>query len=154
MKGLQLAIDLARRHRDEASAKLVQAQRACIGAQGQMVQLESYAAETESTWALGSRASASARPEIVRHYDQFMDRLQQAVDLQRAVVHDHLRVTAGAKHALLELDIRMAALQRLLEKRQSSMVRAQASLEQKQLDELSALQFRRLHAGADTLESR
>jgi len=81
LKGLALAIELATRQRDEAVAALLQAQQVCQGAQDQMGQLESYAQETESHWALGARTSAN--PEIIRHYDQFMDRLQQAVELQQ-----------------------------------------------------------------------
>jgi flagellar FliJ protein len=144
-----LAIDLAMRRRDEASSALTQVQRGWLEAQNQMGQLESYAAETESNWALGSRTSA--QPEIMRHYGQFMDRLQQAVDMQRAVVGDHLRATVAAKQVLLEAEIRVAGLKRLLDKRRQSLARSLASREQKQLDDLSALQFRRRHAGSETL---
>jgi len=151
LRGLLLAIDLVTRRRDEASAVVVQAQSVVLVARNQMGQLESYAAETEATWALGSRASA--QPEIVQHYDQFMDRLQQAVEMQRAVVDDHLRATALAKQVLLEAEIRVAGLNRLLEKRRTSMARTQAGRDQKQLDALSALQFRRLHPGSDSLET-
>lgn len=146
-----LAIDLAMRRRDAGSAALLQVQRAHLGALNQMGQLESYAMETESRWALASRSSA--QPEIVRHYDQFMDRLLQAVEMQRAVVDDHQRAATAARQALLEADIRVAGLKRLLDKRRTSIARMQVGREQKQLDELSALQFRRLHAGAETLEA-
>ena len=100
LRGVLVAIGLAKRHRDEASAALLLVQRGCFGAQNQMGQLESYALETESNWALGSRPVA--QPEIVRHYDHFMDRLQQAVDMQRKLVGEHLAAIAVAKQTLLE----------------------------------------------------
>ena len=151
LRGLLLALDLATRRRDEASASLLQVQRGCLGAQNQKGQLESYAAETESNWALGSRASA--QPEIVRHYDQFMGRLREAVALQGAVVDDHLRAVSVAQRVLLDAELRVAGLKRLLEKRRSAKVRSQAGREQKQLDELSAQQFLRMQARSETLES-
>ncbi len=151
LRGLLLAIDLATRQRDAASAVFLQLQHSCFGAQNQMGQLESYATETESNWALGSRTSA--QPEIMRHYDQFMERLQQAVDMQRAVVNEQLSAIAAARRALLEADIRVAGLKRLVEKRRASMARAQSGRDQKQLDDLSALQFRRLQARSDNLET-
>lgn len=152
LRGLLLAIDLATRNRDAASAVVQQWQHVCFGAQNQMGQLESYAMETESNWALGSRSSA--QPEIMRHYDQFMERLQQAVDMQRGVVEEHLRATASARQSLLEAEIRIAGLKRLLDTRRASAARVQGRQEQKQLDDLSALQFRRLHASPDNLEIR
>lgn len=151
LRGLLLAIELATRRRDEASAALLQVQRGYLGAQNQMGQLQSYAADTESTWAVGSRTTT--QPEIVRHYDQFMDRLQQAVDMQTAVVGDHLRAATVANQVLLEAELRIAGLKRLLEKRRATMARAQAGRDQKQMDELSALQFRRLHAGSEFQET-
>ena len=62
LRGLSLAIELATRQREEALAALVQAQRALQGAQDQMGQLDSYAAETESRWAPGARNQIG--PEI------------------------------------------------------------------------------------------
>ena len=149
LKGVLIAIELATRQRDVASAALLLVQRGYFAARNQMGQLESYASETESNGALGSRPVA--QPEIVRHYDQFMNRLQQAVDMQRAVVGDHLAAIAVAKQTLLEAEIRVASLERLLAKRRTSIARLQDGREQRQLDELSSVQFRRLHAGSEHL---
>jgi len=151
LRGLLLAFDLATRRRDEAIAALLRVQRGQLGAQDQMAQLESYAAETELKWAVGSRTSV--QPEIVQHYDQFMGRLQQAAMMQRAVVDDHGRASDVARQVLLEAEVRVAGLKRLLEKRRFALARVQAGREQKHMDELSALQFRRLHAGSEPLES-
>lgn len=149
LRALALALDQATRQRDDAVAALLKVQRACQGAQDQMGQLESYALETESHWALGARSTAN--PEIVQHYDHFMDRLQQAVGMQQGVVADQLHALAMARQRVMEAEIRAAGLQRLLDKRRSDRTRLQNTREQKQLDELSALQFRRLHASSETL---
>lgn len=144
LRALALAIDQATRQRDDAVAALLHAQGVCQGAQDQMGQLESYALETESRWALGARGTAN--PEIVQHYDHFMDRLQQAVSMQQGVVAGHLQAIAAARQRVMEAEIRAAGLKRLLDKRRAELARVQNTREQKQLDELSALQFRRLHA--------
>lgn len=151
LRGLSLAIELATRQREEALAALVQAHRALQGAQGQMGQLDSYAAETESHWAPGARNQIG--PEIVHHYDQFMVRLQQAVDLQRAVVADQDASLAAARQRVMQAEVRIAGLKRLLEKRQAAQARAGALQEQKQLDELAALQFRRFHPSPEMTEA-
>ena len=149
LRALALAIDQAARRRDEAFAALLKAQRDCQGAQDQMGQLQSYAQETESHWALGARITAN--PEIVQHYDHFMDRLQQAVEMQQGVVADHVQAVAMARQRVMEAETRAMGLQRLLEKRRADRTRVQNTRDQKQLDELSALQFRRLHANSENL---
>lgn len=150
LKGLRLAIDLAKRKRDDAGAVLLQARQEHSIARAQMEQLESYALETEARWALGSRTTAN--PEIMGHYGQFTERLRQAVDMQGSVVAEHERAIEAARHKLVEEDIRLAGLQRLLDKRRTALAHALAGREQKQLDELAALQFRRLHPGTQLLE--
>ena len=90
----------------------------------------------------------------MQHYYQFMERLQQAVGLQRHVVSGVEQEFAAAKKLLLGADIRLASLNQLLEKRQSGIERIQAGREQKQLDEFAALQHRRLRAGIEPLDTR
>ena len=151
LKSVLLAIDVARHLRDDAGKVLVQMQRNYRGAQEQMEQLESYAADTESKWAV--TAQVRATPEIVRHYYQFMDRLQQAIALQRHAVAGLDREFLAARKLLLSAEIRVASLNRLLEKKRSGIDRLQAGREQKQLDEFAAMQHRRLRAGLDALET-
>ena len=152
LKSILLAIDVATRQRDEVGKLLAQIQRNWRGAQDQIEQLESYAADTESKWTLSSQVRAT--PEVMQHYYQFMERLQQAIGLQRQVVSGLEQECAAAKKLLLGADIRLASLNQLLEKRQSGIERIQAGREQKQLDEFAALQHRRLRAGIEPLDTR
>lgn len=151
LKSIQLAIDVATRQRDEVGRVLAQIQRNWRGAQDQIEQLESYAADTESKWAVSSQVRAT--PEVMQHYNQFMHRLQQAISLQHQVVSSLEQELAAAKKLLLGADIRLASLNQLLKKRHSGIQRLQAGRDQKQLDEFAAMQHRRLRAGLDTLDT-
>ena len=151
LKSVVLAVDMATRVRDDAGKVLLRAQRKWRGALDQIEQLESYAADTESKWSV--TAQVRAVPEAVRNYYQFMDRLQEAIDLQRDVIADLQREIAVAKVALLDAEIRIASLNRLLSKHQTSIGRQQAGREQRQLDEFAAMQHRRLRLATETLET-
>ena len=151
LKSILLAIDVATRQRDEVGKLLARIQRNWHGAQDQIEQLEAYAADTESKWALSSQLRAT--PEVMQHYYQFMERLQQAIGLQRHVVSGLEQEFATAKKLLLGADIRLASLNQLLEKRRSGIQRIQAGRDQKQLDEFAAMQHRRLRAGIDRLDA-
>lgn len=144
VKSVQLAIEVATQKRDQAGRQLVQAQRACLAAEGQLAQLRGYADETAAKWATGAQRLTSA--ELLRHHYQFMDRLQQAIDLQQQVLADEgLRVEA-AKKVALEAEFRLAALKQVLKKKQAEHARRQARREQRQTDELAGNMHRRAAA--------
>ena len=151
LKSVVLAVDMATRVRDDAGKLLLRAQRKWRAALDQIEQLESYAADTESKWSV--TAQVCAVPEIVRNYYQFMGRLQQAIDLQRGVIADLQREIAAAKVALLDAEIRIASLNKLLSKKQTVIERRQAVRDQRQLDEFAAMQHRRLRLVSETLET-
>ncbi len=151
LKGILLAIDVATQQRDEVGKVLARIQNNWRGAQDQIEQLENYANDTESKWAVSSQVRAT--PEVMQHYYQFMERLQQAIGLQRHVVSGLEKEFAAAKRLLLGADIRLASLGQLLEKRQSGIQRVQAGRDQKQLDEFAAMQHRRLRAGIEPLDA-
>lgn len=141
ISGLLTAIDLAKRQRDDAGLAMARVARRCEQALAQMEQLQSYAADTAARWSVTSQASAS--PQIVGHYYQFMDRLQQTIELQQGAIVDVQRQREAARQVLLEAEVRVAGLGRLLQKRQSELARVQSQREQRQLDELAAQMHRR-----------
>lgn len=145
LSSLLVAIDMAKRQRDDAGHAVARVQRSYDSARDQMDQLQSYAADTESRWAVASRASTT--PEIVQHYYQFMDRLQQAIDLQRSAMAELHGECLKARRCLLDAEVRIAGLNRILDRRRAATVRLQAAREQKLSDEFASV--RHLRAARD-----
>jgi len=139
LRTLGVAIDVAGRKRDAASQVLGQAQQRHIAAQNQLTQLQTYADETEARWA--SQAQVCALPELMRHHYQFMDRLNQAIQMQKQMVLEQARWVELARKGLLEADIRVATLRQVLATKQKEAGRLQDRREQKQMDEFAAQRF-------------
>ena len=141
LRSLTLAIELATRQRDEADHALMQAHRAVQQAQGQLEQLQSYAAETEARWATAAAATVSA--ELMQHQHHFMHRLRHAIGLQGGVMADLQRQAEAARQRRLQEEVRRAALEQLLKKKLADRARLDARREQKQMDELAVLKYAR-----------
>jgi len=139
LRTLGVAIDVAGRKRDAASQALGQAQQRQIAAQNQLTQLETYAFETETRWA--SQAQICALPELMRHHYQFMERLNQAIQMQKQMLLEHVHWVEVAKKNLLEADIRVATLRQVLANKEKDAQLLQHRREQKQMDEFAALRF-------------
>lgn len=140
--GLQLALDLATRQRDDAGQALALVVRRVEHAHMQMDQLRSYAADTSSRWSVASQACAT--PQIVGHYYQFMERLDQTIEMQQGAITEVQRQREVARQVLLQAEVRMAGLHRILERRRAEMARMQEQREQRQSDELAAQMHRRV----------
>ena len=140
LNALTVAVEVASRKRDEALRLLQEAQGAQHAAQDQLNQLQGYARETEGRW--GMRADAAVQPEVMFHHYQFMDRLSHAVGLQTGVVGDHASRVQDATRTLLEAELRLASLRKVVEKRQHDHERQQMRREQKQTDERASIQVR------------
>ena len=149
ISSLVVAVDVARRRRDDAGLVLAQVLRRQESAQGQFEQLRSYATETEMRWSVSAQSSVA--PQIVSHYYQFIERLEQTIGLQQGVIADLDRQYQLAKQVLVDAELRVAGLNRLLEKRRSTLALAAARRDQKSSDELAAQQLRR---NATELEAR
>jgi len=141
LKSVALAIDVASRQRDQAGKLLMQAQRACQYAQGQLDQLQSYAADSESRWM--AAAQISMAPELLQHHYQFMNRLRHAIGMQDGVMADLQRQLDAAKKRSLQAEFRLAGLQQVLKNKQAEQAAVMARREQKQTDEFAAMQFAR-----------
>ena len=135
-----VAVEGAARERGGARRLLQDAQGAQQAAQDQLNQLQGYARETEGRW--GMRADAAVQPEVMFHHYQFMDRLGHAVGLQTGVVSDHASRVQDATRTLLEAELRLASLRKVVEKRQHGHERQQMRREQKQTDERASIQVR------------
>lgn len=136
-QALIVAMDVATRARDEARRVVQDAFASEQAAQDQMAQLNGYAAETQGRW--GMRAQAVVQPEVMFHHYQFMDRLNQAMDLQRGVLDDHAQRIQKAQQALVTVEIRLASLKKLVERRQQEAMQRSIRQDQKQTDERASL---------------
>lgn len=143
-KSMALAIEVAERRRDQAERMLMQARRAVQFAQGQLDQLESYAADTQARWS--TVATVSVSPALLQHHYQFMERLRQAIVLQSDAIADLNRQTETARQGVVQEEVRLAGLNQALKKRLTIRAQQQARREQKQMDELASLKYAS-HAG-------
>ena len=134
--GLTVAVELATRKRDEAGQALAHMLRRHDHALQQLDQLSSYAADTQGRWSVSAQTSTS--PQIVGHYYQFMARLDQTIVLQQGVIDDAQRQCQAARKLLMEAEVYLAGLKRLLEKRRQEHARLAARREQKQTDEFAS----------------
>lgn len=145
LNSIVLAIDLATRKRDQASQNMAQVHSAHLFAQEQMTQLQTYATETESRWT--AAAQASTTPELMQHHYQFMDRLHQAIGLQKEALENTGRTVDAAKRLVLEAEFRRVSLQQVLKKKQVAIAITQSRREQKQTDEFAAVRTRQPTGG-------
>ncbi len=136
-RSIQLAIELATRHRDAMAKHHAQALRNLEFADGQMAQLTHYAADTDQRWTDSQQVTRSG--ELVRHHYQFVERLQHAIGMQSNVMGD-LRGQIDAAHkALLQAEFRLSGLNQVLQGKQAAVQLKQKRREQQQTDEFAAL---------------
>jgi len=140
LNALSVAIEAASRQRDEARQALQNTEAAQQAARDQLEQIEGYARATEARW--GVRADTAMQPEVMYHHYQFMNRLGHAAGIQTGVVGDQARRVEAARQALLQAELRVASLRKVLDARRQELERAQMRREQKQTDERAALQYR------------
>lgn len=141
LNGIALAVEHAQRKRDGLAEAHAVAQRTLAEALGQLEQLESYARDTDVRWINSSVSAYSA--EVLHHYYQFGDRLQQAIQMQHGVVAGMHNAVNQAHAALLQGEIRLAAVQKLYATRLAQAQQVKDRREQAQFDELATMQFLR-----------
>ena len=134
-----VAIQLAERRRDAARQAVANLQNARAAAQGQLDQLQGYAQETQGRW--GASEGRVMQPVVLQHHHQFMGRLEHAIGLQGQVVRTQDQRVAGARQTLLQAELRLASLRKVLERRQAELALAQQRREQKATDERAALRL-------------
>ena len=142
LSGIALAVEHAQRQRDGLAETHVRIQRTLIDGQGQLEQLQTYARDIDVRWIGPSGSAYSA--EVLRHYYQFGGRLQQAIQMQHAVIAGLINAVAEAHAALLQGEFRLAAIQRLHATRLQQIQQMKIRREQAQSDELATMQFLRI----------
>lgn len=140
LQAFTVAVELAERRRDAARQALRDVQGARQAAQAQLEQLSGYAQETQNRW--GASEGRTLKPEVMAHHYHFMGRLDHAIGLQSGVVGSQDARVAGARQALLQAELRLASLRKVLERRRAEQGLAEQRREQKQTDERAALRLR------------
>ena len=140
LRSIELAIELATRQRDDLAKAAAGVAKTLQFAQGQLSQLEGYAAETDARWVHTGNEGRSA--ELLRHHYQFMERLQHAIGLQSGVMANTGQQVEAARKLVLQAEYRLAGLNQVLKTRQSQVMQVQQRREQRQTDEFAAI----LHA--------
>jgi flagellar FliJ protein len=138
MKRLQLLGLLLEREqgrRDEAREGVRNAVRAQEGAQRQLDDLAAYRGEYCARWQ-GQFAQA-ATIEILRCYQAFIGRLDQAISQQHGVVRSAQVGVENARERLVAREIRVATVERLISRRRELLARVESRRDQKNLDELA-----------------
>jgi flagellar FliJ protein len=136
LQTLQLLLEKEQRKRDEAQAVVRNAYANLEQQKTQADGLASYRVEYCAKWAAKFQQGSSM--EILRSYHGFMARLDQAITQQQAVVAHAQRGVDGAKERLLEREIRVATVERLIQRRRDLLARIVDRRDQKNLDEMAA----------------
>ncbi|RYF60485.1 MAG: flagellar export protein FliJ [Comamonadaceae bacterium] len=140
LNSLAVAVEVASRKRDAARQMLQDTLAAQQAARAQLDQLEDYARETQARW--GMKAETVMKPEVMYHHYQFMERLGHAAGMQTGVVGEHVNRVEAARRGLLEAELRLASLRKVMDKRRHDLDMAEMRRDQKQTDERAALQYR------------
>lgn len=130
---LQTLLEHAERLRDEALAALLQAEAAARRLQVQAEQLCTYRDEVRQRHPAQGGRSASI--ELLRCHQGFTQRLDQALALQQAQREEADKRTALLRAELLARELRVAAVRKLLERREDEQERIGARQEQRRSDD-------------------
>ena len=128
LSALSVAVEVASRKRDDARKVLQDTLAAEQAARAQLDQLEDYARETESRW--GMKADTAMQPEVMYHHYHFMDRLGHAASIQTSVVGDQSARVQAAQRALLDAELRLASLRKVVDKRSNDLALQQQRRDQ------------------------
>lgn len=139
MKDVQPLLALlgqARTERDNAQAALAAAQAGERAAAAQSAQLLDYRREYEQRWNTQFRVQGAM--ELVHCYQGFTQRLSQAVDHQTQVARHAGEQVLRSEATLRDAELRVASVQKLIERRLDEQRRIGERRDQKQSDEFAA----------------
>jgi flagellar protein FliJ len=135
-QALTILLERAEAERDNALAQLQELQRQADAARQQSDQLGQYRNEYQQRWT--QQFAQRTTIDIVGCYQNFGGRLDQAIDQQGSVSRFAEQRVERAREALRELEMRVASVRKLLERRGLERSRALNRQEQKATDEQAA----------------
>ena len=138
---LHTLLEHAERERDEALAALLQTEDAARRMRAQAEQLLGYRDDYRARHpAQGGRC---ANIELIRCHQNFMLRLEQALQQQQVQVQNTEARCAALRGALVALETRVASVRKLLDRRLHAARQTAARQEQRRSDEVAQQQHRR-----------
>jgi flagellar FliJ protein len=138
MKRLALLKTLLEREHKRRDEQMAQVRGAAANVEAQQQQadgLSTYRSEYCEKWSTQFRQAAQM--EILRSYHGFLSRLDQAIGQQQSVVEHAKRMLEIQRQRLVEREIRVATVERLIKRRETLLARIEDRREQKNLDELA-----------------
>jgi len=138
MKRLALLRTLLEREQKRRDEQMAQVRCAVANVQAQQQQVDGltgYRTEYCQKWSAQFRQAATI--EILRSYHGFLSRLDQAITQQQAVVEHAQRMVEAHRQRLVEREIRVATVERLIRRREAMLAKVADRREQKNLDELA-----------------
>jgi flagellar FliJ protein len=140
MNPLQTLLAHTERERNAAMAEAKRVEMEHRNALRQAEQLQLYRREYEHRWS--NEFSRSGGIDIVQCYQGFVARLGQAIEAQERVTLAAAQRFELAQQALQALEMRVASVRKLIERRCREQRSLEDRREQKQLDEYAARQLR------------
>lgn len=136
LQPLVLLMEQAEDDRDQALQRQRKVERALAAAESQAEQLREYRSEYEGRWSQQLKRGMAIT--LVQVYQDFVGRLHGAVDQQGQQVERLRAELARCIADSVAAELRVASVGKLIERRESALVRSAAHREQKQLDELAS----------------
>lgn len=138
MKRLALLKTLLEREQKRRDEQMAQVRAAVANVEAQRQQSDGlvvYRTEYCRKWSAQFQQAASM--EILRSYHGFLSRLEQAITQQASVVEHAQRMVEAHRQRLVEREIRVATVERLIKRREALLAKVADRREQKNLDELA-----------------
>jgi len=149
MKRLALLRTLLEREQKRRDEQLANVRNAVANAEAQQQQADGLAGyRTEYCRKWSAQFQQAATIEILRSYQGFLSRLDQAITQQQSVLEHAHRMVEAHRQRLVEREIRVATVERLIQRRETMLAKVADRRDQKNLDELAQrLATARAHAG-------
>ncbi len=143
---LRMLLEREQKRRDEQRAQVGHAVANAEAQQQQADSLTGYRGDYCKKWS--AQFQQSAQMEILRSYHGFLARLDQAITQQQSVVEHARRMIDVQRQRLVEREIRVATVERLIQRREAMLAKLADRRDQKNLDEMAQrVSSARAHTG-------
>ncbi len=136
LQPLLMVLEAAEKARDDAKSELEAGRRAHEAARQQAQSLHDWRKEYQTKWQSQFRQAGGM--EIIRCYQDFMQRLGEAVSEQDRRVEQTQVYMERCRELLIERERKVVAVGQLIERRQQEAALTQRRQEQKATDEIAA----------------